>query len=163
SSNLVHSGIRSAALGLVAALMLAVVAHAQGDPPSPLDAIQLSPVSMELLPALQRASDVGGASPDQVLHIAVSLTFAHPSDVQSFRTTIRAYALAPRDGVEPSRFVAYSTPIQLPSTIAPLVVDVSGLETYTRPQPRVTLLTPTLTRGLYDTAGMFAAGFTGTG
>src|SRR2546428_8195134 len=76
--------VRSGALGLFAALMLAVVAHAQGDPASPLDAVQLSPVSMELLPALQRATDVGGASPDQVLHIAVSLPFAHPSAVQSF-------------------------------------------------------------------------------
>jgi hypothetical protein len=82
---------------------------------------------------------------------------------RAFHTTLRAYTLSQRNALEPGSFVASSTPARLPADLAAIVVDVSGLDTYTRPQPRVTLLTPTLTRGLYDTASMFAAGFTGLG
>src|SRR5258707_13479813 len=39
---------------------------------------------MELLPALQRAKDVGPAPADQRLGIAVSLPFARPEAVQAF-------------------------------------------------------------------------------
>ncbi|MBI3721295.1 MAG: hypothetical protein HY248_01975, partial [Fimbriimonas ginsengisoli] len=81
----------------------------------------------------------------------------------AFHTTIREYTLVPEFSVEPSRFIAYSTPVQLPTHLASLVICVEGLETYTRPMPKTTLLTPALTRGLYNTVGMFNNGFTGTG
>jgi subtilase family serine protease len=81
----------------------------------------------------------------------------------AFHTTIREYTIVPQDNVEPARFIAFATEVQLPAQLAPYVIDVSGLETYTRPQPRTTLLTPMLTRGLYNTVGMFNGGFTGSG
>jgi len=81
----------------------------------------------------------------------------------AFHTTIREYTIVPQNNIEPSRFIAFSTEVQLPVHLAPYVIDVSGLETYTRPQPRTTLLTPMLTRGLYNTVGMFTGGFTGSG
>jgi subtilase family serine protease len=81
---------------------------------------------------------------------------------RAFHTTIRRYTLVPQDDVEPSTFVANATPPELPREIASLVADVSGLETYTRPQRRTTL-TPSLTRGLYDSDDLFANGVQGTG
>jgi Pro-kumamolisin, activation domain len=81
----------------------------------------------------------------------------------AFHTTIREFTLVPQFSVEPTRFIANSTPVQMPASLAPLVIDISGLETYTRPMPRTTLLNPALTRGLYNTVGMFNAGFTGVG
>jgi subtilase family serine protease len=54
-------------------------------------------------------------------------------------------------------------PIQLPADIAASVIDVSGLESYTRPKPLVSLLTPFLTSHVYDTANMLAAGLQGQG
>jgi hypothetical protein len=82
----------------------------------------------------------------------------------AFRTPIRSYSITPIDDVEPARFVAYSRPIQMPAHLAAKVIDVSGLETYTRPRHlTTTLLTPPLTRGLYDTGNMFNAGIQGQG
>jgi subtilase family serine protease len=59
------------------------------------------------------------------------------------------------------RHFSFTRPITLPSTVANLVIDVAGLEDYTRPQPRV--LNPTQTRGLYGLAGMFSGGSQGQG
>ncbi len=193
---------------------------------------QFAPIAgMELVPALQRAHDVGAADPSQLLDITVSLPYAHPAEMQAFvdsvsdpkspnyrhflspeeigeqfgapranvdavanwlvengmqvtlvsksnlavcatttvaqaenafHTTIRAYTLTPIDDVEPSQFIANSTPIQLPAAIASTVIDVFGLQTYTRPQHRTTL-NPMLTRGLYDSANLFNANFKGQG
>ena len=81
----------------------------------------------------------------------------------AFHTTIREYTLVPQFSVEPTRFIANSTPVQMPVNLAPLVIDISGLETYTRPMPRTTLLTPALTRGLYNTVNMYNAGNHGEG
>ena len=216
------SGATAIALGLCFASMTAQAQQAQ---PS-------APIGMQLLPALQRADDIGPANRERVLDLAVSMPFAKPEAMQrfidsvsnpsspdyrhfitpdevgerfglpidrveqvadyltqngftitllaknhlailanatvaqaerAFHTTIREYSLVPQDSVEPTQFIAYSTPIRLPADLASIVIDVSGLETYTRPQPRVSLLTPSLTRGLYDTAGLFSAGFTGAG
>jgi subtilase family serine protease len=187
---------------------------------------------MELLPALQRAKDVGPAPADQMLGIAVSLPYARPAAIQAFvdevsnphsaryrqfltpgevgahfglpesvvqaltqhlaqngfeitlvapsrlailarctvaqaeqafHTTLRSYTIVPQHEYEPASFIACSTAVELPAALAGSVIDVSGLETYTRPRPMVSLLTPSLTRGLYGMNGMFTAGFTGTG
>jgi subtilase family serine protease len=82
---------------------------------------------------------------------------------RAFHTTLRSYKVTPQDAYEPAEFVAFSSAVQLPAEIAPIVVDVSGLETHTRPRPLTTLLNPTLTRGLYGLTAMFNGGFTGTG
>jgi hypothetical protein len=81
----------------------------------------------------------------------------------AFHTTLRSYALAPQHEYEPASFIACSTPVELPAGLAAHVLDVSGVETYTRPRPMVSLLTPALTRGLYGLNTMFTGGFTGTG
>ena len=81
----------------------------------------------------------------------------------AFHTDIRRFGIVPQDDVEPSQFIAWTAPIRLPEELASTVVDVSGLETYTRPKRRITLLNPDLGRGLYGTAPLFAAGFHGEG
>ena len=80
----------------------------------------------------------------------------------AFHTTIREYTIVPQNEVEPSRFIANATIPTLPSDLAGLVIDVSGLETFTRPR-HLTTLTPSLTRGLYNTDDLFASGVQGNG
>ena len=187
---------------------------------------------MELVSAIQRATDTGAAPADQLLGVTVSLPFAQPEAAQAFvdavsnpnspsyrqfitpaevgarfgkpesvvqalsqylaqngleitlvgqnrlavsvrgtvaeleqafHTTLRSYTLVPQNADEPANFIACSTPVMLPADLAAHVIDVSGIETYTRPHALVTLLTPALTRGLYGMTTMFGAGFTGTG
>ncbi len=224
---------RSAVLVCLPGLMAGA---AQAFPSAPLTEQQAatpwSAIGMELLPALQRATDVGPAPADQVLNITVSMPYGKPAQMQAFvdavsdprspeyrkfispeeigerfglaqnqveqvvqylvqngmgielvgknrlsilatctvaqaerafGTTIRGYTLTPQNKVEPASFVAYSTPVRLPGALASIVIDVSGLETYTHPMPLVTQLTPVLTRGLYGLTTMFNAGFTGAG
>ena len=84
---------------------------------------------------------------------------------QAFHTTIRNYPVEPENPYEPSSFFAPSTPIALPAGMAANVYDVWGLESHTRPRPLVGLLTPTLSRGLYNSAPIYnmGAGFQGEG
>jgi kumamolisin len=82
---------------------------------------------------------------------------------RAFHTRLRSYALHPQNAYEPANFIACASAVELPAELARNVIDVSGLETYTRPRPMVSLLTPALTRGLYGMAAMFTAGTTGTG
>lgn len=82
---------------------------------------------------------------------------------RAFHTELRSYEITPRDAVEPARFFARSSAIELPADIAPWVIDVGGLQDYTRPEPRSTLLTPTMARGVYDTAPIFTSGMRGEG
>jgi subtilase family serine protease len=81
---------------------------------------------------------------------------------QAFHTTIRAYTITPANEYEPSEFIAPSTTLRMPADIAPSILDVSGLDTYTRPRP-LTTLTPILARELYNTQPMFAGGMQGQG
>lgn len=61
-------------------------------------------------------------------------------------------------------FRSNATPLKAPSNVVAVVQSVSGVETYTRPYPRnTTLLTPPLTRGLYNTKPSFDLGFNGQG
>jgi subtilase family serine protease len=80
----------------------------------------------------------------------------------AFHTTIREYTLVPQNEVEPERFIANATVPELPGDLAGIVIDVSGLETYTRPR-HLSTLTPALTRGLYHTDSLFTAGVQGQG
>lgn len=58
-------------------------------------------------------------------------------------------------------YFAYSTPLSMPAGIAANVLDVSGLESYTKPQLRT--LTPTQARVLYNLAPEYNAGYQGQG
>jgi subtilase family serine protease len=82
---------------------------------------------------------------------------------RAFHTTIREYTIVPQNEFEPSQFIAPSATLRLPTNLASIVIDVSGLDTYTLPQKRTSLLTPPLTRGLYDTIGKYNGGDTGAG
>jgi len=67
------------------------------------------------------------------------------------------------NGNEPGNtsFFSFSRPLRMPSALAPYVLDVTGLESFTKPQPRI--LTPTQTRVLYNLAPYYNAGTRGQG
>ena len=84
----------------------------------------------------------------------------------AFGTTIDQYVIDPLiskgqpDGGN-ANFIAPSTELNVPAHIANDIIDVSGLETYTKPEKRI--LTPTQTRTLYNEAPLYAAGTQGQG
>jgi subtilase family serine protease len=194
-------------------------------------ATQLVATRVTPLPAISRATDVGPASGDRALRIAVSMPFARPDEAQAFvddvsnphspnyrhfitpdevgarfgipqanvdqiadylrqsgmtvtlmsptrlsvlatatvaqaeqafHTTIHEYTITPENDIEPGRFFAPSSTLRLPANLASSIIDVSGLDNYTRPRP-LTTLTPTLARELYDTQTMYHAGEKGQG
>lgn len=55
------------------------------------------------------------------------------------------------------------TPLNVPATLVNKIQSIDGVETYSRPKPRGTSLTPSMTRNLYGLAPMYAAGWTGSG
>lgn len=80
----------------------------------------------------------------------------------AFHTTINNYqTLSPKEPGNLSYF-SFSKPLQVPASIAPQVLDVEGLESFTRPQPRTTL-NPNQTRVLYNTAPIYNGGMHGEG
>jgi len=84
----------------------------------------------------------------------------------AFGTTIDSYSvdpiLAPEVEGGNTQFIAPSTRLQAPAAIAGDILDVFGLESYTKPQPRVAL-TPTQTRGLYNAASIYNSSMRGEG
>lgn len=79
----------------------------------------------------------------------------------AFHTTIDDYRSGPSNGRAAMQFTSFSTPLQVPAGLAPKILDVSGLETYTRPRRRA--LTPTQTRTLYGLATTYNGGSKGQG
>jgi subtilase family serine protease len=82
---------------------------------------------------------------------------------QAFHVTLRSYRAEPDDASRPREFIAPSTPVRLPAELAAFVIDVHGLDTYTRPRPYKTQLTPFLSRVCYDAQPIFDEGLTGAG
>jgi len=98
---------------------------------------------------------------DNHLTILVQGTVAQAE--AAFNTTIDEYqsqGVSRLKGTSDS-FYAYSKVPTLPVSIAPYVSNVTGLENYTKPQPRA--LTPTQTRTLYNLAPAYNAGQQGQG
>ncbi len=146
---------------------------AAGNPASPLYRRFLSPEEVgarfglpeERVAALANHLSAHGLSIARVaknrLSILAQGTVAQAES--AFGTRIRKYRLDARAEYEPDRFVAQATPIVLPPDLEPLVVNVGGLETYTRPRRAATTLSPAQGRSLYDTQGLFQRlGLTGT-
>ena len=79
----------------------------------------------------------------------------------AFHTSIHEFQSPRNDEAGNPRYFSYTSELQLPASIAPYVIDVAGLESFTKPQRRA--LTPTQTRTLYDTAPMYSAGKQGQG
>ncbi|MDR3692099.1 MAG: protease pro-enzyme activation domain-containing protein [Fimbriimonas sp.] len=79
----------------------------------------------------------------------------------AFGTTIEQYASTEKaDAADPYRYSFTSTP-SIPSELGKLVIDVSGLEDFTRPERRY--LSPSQARTLYGVASMYSSGSTGSG
>src|SRR6185312_12984625 len=81
---------------------------------------------------------------------------------QAFSTSIHEYRTLYTNEPGNSHFFAFSTRPSVPMSIAPFVADITGLESFTKPQPRSTL-TPTQTRVLYNLAPMYNGGSQGQG
>lgn len=95
--------------------------------------------------------------------LAVSARGTVAQAERAFGTRIAQFERQPGNRFEPLRFLANEAPIRLPKRLAGLVCDVAGLETFTHPRPRVTLLNPFLTRTLYGTQPLFELGKRGEG
>jgi len=80
----------------------------------------------------------------------------------AFHTTINNYQALSTTEPGNQAYFSFSTPLQVPKSIASYVIDVSGLENFTKPLPLSTL-TPTQARVLYSTAPMYNAGNQGQG
>lgn len=78
---------------------------------------------------------------------------------KAFGTVINDYqANDPHEPGNPN-FYAFSSQLTVPSSIAPFIQDVSGLESYTK--PKMMALTPSQTRTLYNLAPMYNSGIQG--
>lgn len=99
---------------------------------------------------------------------------------QAFHSTIDNYHLASPMKGESGDFYSFNKPLQVPSDMAPVLCDISGLEDAYKPVPRSNLghrvspklakqgqagqtLTPTQARTLYNLAPIYGGGFTGKG
>lgn len=80
---------------------------------------------------------------------------------KAFNTTIHDFQTLKDDEPGYPKYFSNTTVPSLPQSIAGLVIDISGLESFTKPQHRI--LNPTQTRGLYNTAPMYNAGTRGLG
>ncbi len=80
----------------------------------------------------------------------------------AFGTTIDQFESKTPD-TEPgnAKFIAPSKPLSVPANIAGDIIDVAGLETYTKPMHRV--LTMAQARGVYNVSPIYSASFQGTG
>ena len=55
------------------------------------------------------------------------------------------------------------TPLNVPVNLVSKIQSINGVETYSRPKPRTTALTPPLARNLYGLLPLFTGGFKGQG
>ena len=80
---------------------------------------------------------------------------------KAFGTSIHEFQALQKGEPGNSRYYSFTTALTLPAEIAPYVIDVEGLESFTAPHRLI--LTPTQTRTLYDLAPMYTAGTQGQG
>ncbi len=80
---------------------------------------------------------------------------------KTFGVTIDNYRTTATKTEASESFYSYATPPMMPAELAPFVIDVSGLENYTRFKPRY--ITPTQVRNIYNLKPMYDAGSHGEG
>ena len=80
---------------------------------------------------------------------------------KAFNTTIHDYQTINANEPGNARYHANNSEVTLPAAIAPYVIDVAGLESFTKPQHRI--LNPTQTRTLDGVAPFYSAGTQGQG
>lgn len=78
-----------------------------------------------------------------------------------FGTKIASLQHIEKDGTV--TFRANTTPLNVPADLVSKIQSVDGIETYTRPLPNGTILTPTMTRTLLGMATPYSSGWTGAG
>ncbi len=78
-----------------------------------------------------------------------------------FATKIGNYQVV--ENAETITYRANMTALNVPATLVDKIQSIDGVESYTRPKPRGTTLTPTKTRQLYGLNTAFSAGWTGAG
>ncbi|AIE86824.1 Peptidase S53 propeptide [Fimbriimonas ginsengisoli Gsoil 348] len=79
----------------------------------------------------------------------------------AFQTNIFQFAWKTLDVPEGGLF-SFTTEPSIPASVGQAVIDVSGMENFTKPKPR-TFLTPTQLRTLYNVAPLYGAGSQGQG
>jgi subtilase family serine protease len=79
----------------------------------------------------------------------------------AFHTKINQYQAINPSEAGNLAYYSNSTPLSVPSALAGRIIDVSGLDNFTKPVPRA--LTCTQTRTLYDLAPNYSAGYQGQG
>jgi len=79
----------------------------------------------------------------------------------AFNTQIDDFVTMSPNEAGNRRFFSYSQPLRVPAAVQPYILDVTGLENFTKPQYRA--LTPTQTRTLYNVASIYNAGMHGEG
>lgn len=83
-------------------------------------------------------------------HLAILADCTAAQAEAAFKTTINNYHCLDANPAGNADFYAPATPLRLPALIAPSVANISGVETFTKPQPRA--LTPSQTKVLYNLA-----------
>ena len=81
---------------------------------------------------------------------------------KAFNTKLQEFALMTPVASEDPNFRAFTVAPSVPAELKPLIVDIAGLETYTRPK-RQGYLIPGQIRSLYNIAPLYSAGKTGKG
>ncbi|MBS1724573.1 MAG: fibronectin type III domain-containing protein [Armatimonadetes bacterium] len=94
-------------------------------------------------------------------HLTVMVDGTVAQAERAFGTRINDYLAKSPSEAGSTQYYSFSTPLHLPTSIAGSVIDVTGLESFTKPQPRA--LTATQTRTLYNTAPIYGAGQQGQG
>jgi len=93
------------------------------------------------------------------LSILVDATVAQAES--AFNTSIRRFTVTPERHTDTGERFAFTTSPEVPLNIFPDIIDISGLENFTRPKAKN--LTPTQLLGLYSVAPMYKGGMQGQG
>ena len=150
---------------------LQAFADAVSDPNSPMYRQFISPeevgsrygASLKDVIAVKAFLTKGGLTITHVgkNNITIAATGTRAQAEALFGTKIADFHVVDKSGSVDYR--SNVTPLNVPSTLVDKIQSINGVETYTRPKPRTTALTPPLTRTLYGLASMFASGFKGQG
>lgn len=79
----------------------------------------------------------------------------------AFHTKIEQFQSIDPDVPGNARFFSNTTELRVPAKLAKSILDITGLQSFTKPQPRA--LTCTQTRTLYNLAPAYSAGYQGQG
>lgn len=94
-------------------------------------------------------------------HMAILVEGTVAQIQKAFSTKIAQYRGPSQEG-KIFTFRANSTPLLVPANLSPVVINICGIDNYARPK-RMTTLSPTLARGLYNTAPSYANNIRGQG